>query len=180
MSSYKRIFVGSFIRTDIGKKLTYLKKDLGGLVSGRWVKEENLHITFKFIGEVPAERVKIVKESLEDLIEKEIEVNITLKGLGVFPNIREPRVLYIKVSHSQTLDSLRKEIEDRLYKIGFKKEIKPFIPHITINRIKEVKPAQLLEKLGKFESYVFGNQNTISINVIESILNHTGAEYIVV
>lgn len=180
MSSSKRIFIGAFIGTGIGKKLTYLKKDIGGLIAGRWVKEENLHITFKFIGEIPAERVKAVRESLEGLIDTEIEVNLTFKGLGVFPNLREPKILYIKVQHSEILNDLRKEIEDRLYRIGFKREMKPFIPHITINRIKEAKPAQLLEKLEKFEDHVFGYQNIISINIIESILNHTGAEYIII
>lgn len=180
MSSSKRIFVGTFIRTDISKNLTYLKKDVGGLITGRWVKEENLHITFKFIGEIPVERVKAVRDSLEGLVDREIEANLTFKGLGVFPNIKEPKILYIKVQHSDVLSNLRKEVEDRLYRIGFKKEIKPFIPHITINRIKEVKPAQLMEKLEKFEDYVFGYQNIISVNIIESILNHTGAEYIII
>lgn len=180
MSSFKRIFIGSFITTDISKHLLCLKKDIGGLINGRWTKEKNLHITFKFIGEIPVERLAVIKESLEGIIEKDISVNLVLKGIGVFPNIREPKILYIKVQHSEVLNDIRKDIEEKLYRIGFKKEIKPFIPHITINRIKEAKPSQLLEKIEKFENHIFGYQNKISVNVIESILNHTGADYIAI
>lgn len=180
MSYSKRIFIGTFINADIGSKLTYLKKDVGGLITGKWVKEENLHITFKFIGEIPIERIKAVRDGLKGLVDTEININLTFKGLGVFPNLREPKILYIKVHHSELLNNLRDEIENRLSRIGFKRETKPFIPHITISRIKEAKSSQLLEKLEKFENCVFGHQSIISINIIESILNHTGAEYIVI
>lgn len=178
MSSFKRIFIGSFINIpDVENQLLYIKKEMGGLISGRWVKQKNLHITFKFIGEIPVERVRAVKESLEGIIDTDIKADLTLKGIGVFPNIKQPKILYIKVERSDVLNSIREEVEERLHRIGLKKEIKPFIPHITINRIKEVKPAQLMGKLEKFENYIFGYQNIISVNVIESILNHSGAEY---
>lgn len=177
MSSFKRIFIGSFIDVKgIDKELTYIKKDFGGIISGKWTKTENLHITYKFIGQVPVERIIAIREALDDFIDTHIQANLVLKGIGVFPNIKEPKILYIKVE-SDILNTIKMEIEDRLYRIGFKKDTKPFIPHITINRIKEAKSFQLLEKVEKFELKNFGYQPIVSINIIESILNHTGAEY---
>lgn len=179
MSSSKRIFIGSFIRVKtLEESITEIKRDFGGIISGRWVKTDNLHITFKFIGEVPVERVKAIKESLIDILDTGINIDIMLNGIGVFPNLKQPKILYIKVDHNETLLDLNRDIEDRLYKIGIKRELKKFVPHITINRIKQAKLSNLLEKIEKYEKRNFGRQEVVQINVIESILNQEGATYI--
>ncbi|MCX7760676.1 MAG: RNA 2',3'-cyclic phosphodiesterase [Hydrogenothermaceae bacterium] len=177
MSLNKRIFIGTFLTIDIEKHLTQIKKDFGGVISGRWVKKSNLHLTFKFIGDVPVERIHALKEVLSGIIDVDIDTEIYLKGLGVFPNINQPKILYLKVKPTKELLDIQKEVEDRLYILGFKKEIKRFIPHITINRIKEAKISQLMEKLQKYEEKSFGSQKRVRINIIESILNREGAEY---
>lgn len=178
MSSSKRIFIGTFIEIEgIDKHLTYIKKDFGGVISGRWVKRENLHLTFKFIGNVPLEKVRTIKEKLYNLLAVEIPVVMVLRGVGTFPNPREPKILYIKVEPNQVLTRIKEEVEDILSSIGFSKDIKPFIPHVTINRIKEAKTSQLLQKIEKYEKVKFGEQIKIKVDVIESILNSSEAQY---
>ncbi|MCX7738011.1 MAG: RNA 2',3'-cyclic phosphodiesterase [Hydrogenothermaceae bacterium] len=178
MSSSKRIFIGTFIEIeDIDIHLTHIKKDFGGVISGRWVKRENLHLTFKFIGNVPLENVWIIKEKLSNLLDIEIPVVMVLKGVGTFPNPREPKVLYIKVEPNQVLIRIKEEVENVLFSLGFSKDIKPFIPHVTINRIKEAKTSQLLQKIEKYEKVKFGEQIKVKIDLIESILNSSGTQY---
>ncbi|ACN99242.1 2'-5' RNA ligase [Sulfurihydrogenibium azorense Az-Fu1] len=174
----KRVFVGSFVDwKKLKKSYTDIKKDLSGVVSGSWVKPENFHITYKFLGNTKVEKINDILHILNKDFNKELEVNITLKGLGVFPNLDDPKVLFFKVLENEILKEIFLNLEEKLYSIGYKKEIKPFIPHITILRIKEVKQAQFVEKLKKYEEKLFLKQETITVNLIESILNPTGAVY---
>ncbi|MEZ0324065.1 MAG: RNA 2',3'-cyclic phosphodiesterase [Hydrogenothermaceae bacterium] len=177
MSLNKRIFIGTFLTVDIEKHLTQIKKDFGGVISGRWVKKENLHLTFKFIGDIPVERINDIKEILSDIINVDIDTEIYLNGLGIFPNINQPKILYLTVKPTEGLLDIKKEIENRLYRLGFKKDMKTFTPHITINRIKDAKISQLTEKLQKYENKSFGSQRKIQINIIESVLKTDGAQY---
>ena len=173
----KRIFIGSFIDSRVLKKhYTEIKKDLSGTLSCSWVKPENFHITYKFIGNVEEIKVEEIKDKLSNL-NKEIEVQIVVKGIGIFPNIDQPRILYFKVEENPTLTDINKYVEDAMANLGFKREIKKFIPHITIARIKEVKVKPFLEKLKKYENTIFFKQKTITVDIIESILNPTGAIY---
>ncbi|MDM7274228.1 RNA 2',3'-cyclic phosphodiesterase [Sulfurihydrogenibium azorense] len=174
----KRVFVGSFVDWEkLKKSYTDIKKDLSGVVSGSWVKPQNFHITYKFLGNTKVEKINEILHILNKDFNKELEVNITLKGLGVFPNLDNPKVLFFKVLENEILKEIFLNLEEKLYSIGYKKEIKPFIPHITILRIKEVKQAQFVEKLKKYEEKLFLKQETITVNLIESILNPTGAIY---
>ncbi|WP_028951007.1 RNA 2',3'-cyclic phosphodiesterase [Sulfurihydrogenibium subterraneum] len=174
----KRVFIGSFIDWEkLKKSYTTIKKDLSGVVSGSWVKPENFHITYKFLGNTKLDKINEILEILNKYFDKELEANISLKGLGVFPNLDNPRVLFYKVVENQVLKEIFLDLEEKLYNIGYKKEIKPFVPHITILRIKELKQAQFIEKLKNYEEELFLEQKTITVNLIESILNPKGAVY---
>jgi len=173
----KRIFIGSFVNID--KKIYLsLKKDFGGLIVGRWSPLENLHITFKFIGNIEEEKILKIRDCISPLLDKNIELSIRFKGLGVFPTLESPKILYIKVEDNDgVLKYLNSFIENSLNEIGFKKEIKPFIPHITVNRIKETKLKQFIEKLKKYQNISFGAEKNINVNIIESVTLPTGAVY---
>lgn len=174
----KRVFIGSFVDYErLKKSYTTIKKDLSGIVSGSWVKPENFHITYKFLGNTNAEKISSIIEILIKEFKEEIQTDITVEGLGVFPNLENPKVLFYKVLENKILKEIYDLIEDRLSILGYKREIKPFIPHITILRIKEVKQSQFIEKLKKYEKTVFLNQKTITVDLIESILNPKGAVY---
>lgn len=174
----KRIFIGSFIESQ-GLKKHYIdiKKDFSGVLTGSWVKPENFHITYKFLGNVEDDKIEDIKNGLYECINKEIETQIVVKGLGVFPNLDQPRVLYFKVEENIVLTEISKYIENQMANLGFKREIKKFTPHITIVRIKEVKQRSFLDKIKKYEDRVFFKQKIITVDIIESILNPKGAIY---
>ncbi len=103
----------------------------------KWVEFENLHITLKFLGEVDEKKLDEILPLLSTISSRTISFNLCLENLGCFPNIRNPRVLWVGVSQGgDDLIKLATELENVLYKIGFKKEEKKFHPHLTIGRIK--------------------------------------------
>lgn len=170
----KRIFIGSFVEIEnLKSHYTKIKKDLSGVLYGSWVKPENFHITYKFIGNVEEEKISEIKTALNSLLNQKYEIDLVVKGLGIFSE----RILYFKVMENQKLKEINKLVEDNLSKIGFKKEIKPFIPHITLVRIKELKQNQIYEKIKKYEENIFLKQKFLTVDIIESILNPKGAIY---
>ncbi len=103
----------------------------------KWVEFQNLHITLKFLGEIDEKKLDRILDILSTISSRTKSFKISLENIGCFPGIRNPRVLWIGVNHGgNELIKLATEIENDLYKIGFKKEDKKFHPHLTIGRIK--------------------------------------------
>ena len=176
----KRIFIGSFI-TDSTLKSNYhiIKKEFGGSLKGRWTPFENFHITYKFIGNVEDSQVVTIKQSLNSLINKDEDIHIIFRGFGVFPNIRNPRVFFLKVENPDgKLEEINSKIQERLALIGYEKDTRPFIPHITLKRPKSTDSKKLFSKMKLLEEKIWGEQFKIQINVIQSILSPEGAKYI--
>ncbi len=103
----------------------------------KWVAYENLHITLKFIGEIDERKLDSIKSALSTVSGKTKCFKMQLGNPGCFPNIRNPRVLWIGVSiGAEHLIKLADELENSLIQCGIKKEEKKFHPHLTIGRIK--------------------------------------------
>ncbi|RMD45339.1 MAG: RNA 2',3'-cyclic phosphodiesterase [Aquificota bacterium] len=176
----KRIFIGSFINSkSLSKKYPFIKKEFGGFLKGKWTPLENLHITYKFIGNSTDNQIILIKESLKTILNKEEPVHLIFKGFGVFPNFRNPKVFFLKVENEDgKLEEYNHYIQEKLSYLGYEKENKPFIPHITLKRPKYVDMEKFLPKLKKYEETIFGEQFSIEINVIQSILSPKRAKYI--
>jgi len=175
----KRIFIGSFIRVNgLEEKYENVKKDFDKYILGRWTPLENLHITYKFIGEIDKEKIKEIHKILKSELDRKIETEIVLKGLNAFPNIYSPKILYISVEDKENfLRDCHKFIEDKLSLLGFPKSQQNFIPHITLMRIKKFRKNKFIQTIKKFDNFTFGIQTNIEINIIESILLPSGAKY---
>jgi len=174
----KRIFIGSFLQSSIFKKnYIRIKKEFGGIITGRWIPEKNLHLTYRFLGNVSDTQLISIRESLAKLLNKDIEINLELKGLGVFPSLERPRVFFVKISHQEKLHDLYAEISSRLKDVGFKDDTKTFIPHITLKRIKQANNHLLQKNIKRYEDEVLGVQKKMKIYIIESVLTPQGAVY---
>ncbi len=176
----KRIFIGSFI-TDktLEKNYPLIKKEFGSCLKGRWSPFENLHITFKFLGDTQEEKITQIKQSLSKILDKDEDIHIIFKGFGVFPNPTNPRVFYLKVENPDgKLQEINEYIQDRLSLLGYEKDKRAFIPHITLKRPKFAKTEELIFKMKKFQENVFGEEFKLQVNVIQSILSPEGAKYI--
>jgi 2'-5' RNA ligase len=141
------------------------------------VPEENFHITYKFIGDVDEKQLNDIKSQLKGQLNKTIDTNIKLNGLGAFPSIYNPKILFIKAEDDGLLNDLFSTIEDKLSYIGIEKEKRNFVPHITLMRVKKYRIEEFLKGYYKFKEYDFGKIEKIEINIIESVLKPDGAVY---
>ncbi|GAP41547.1 RNA 2',3'-cyclic phosphodiesterase [Flexilinea flocculi] len=103
----------------------------------RWISENNLHITLKFLGEVPIRKVQLLKEIVQKSGLSHDSFKIQLKDSGVFPNKRTPRVLWIGIQPPDALCRLQNDLEKLAFDQGFEKENRPFQPHLTLGRLSD-------------------------------------------
>src|SRR5262245_43890348 len=125
-----------------------------------WVRPQQMHLTLKFLGDVPDTDTPDICRVVSDVAEAFEPFEITLRGVGAFPNNREPRTLWVGIEDgADELKRLQAEIEQALKtKLGYAKEQRGFHPHLTIGRVKRELPggrgelAQLLEKHGHVDA----------------------------
>lgn len=103
----------------------------------RWVRDDALHLTLKFFGEVTSDRVETIEEMVQFATEGLRSMPMTLLGGGGFPDRRHPRVLRLEVEAGSDLELLQDRIERSGDAIGFPPEGRPFRPHLTLGRVRE-------------------------------------------
>lgn len=102
----------------------------------RWVAPELYHVTVKFLGEVAGERVEGIEERLQGVGRETCPMALTLSGLGAFPSIRRPKVLWLGVEASPELRALKQDVEWALGEQGFERDERAFHPHVTLGRVR--------------------------------------------
>jgi RNA 2',3'-cyclic 3'-phosphodiesterase len=103
----------------------------------RWVRDDGLHITLKFFGEVTSDRLDSIEELVQISTKGMHPMEMTLQGGGAFPSGRRPRVLRLEVKAGPDLELLQDRLERGGEQIGFAPEGRPFRPHITLGRVRE-------------------------------------------
>ncbi len=123
------------IKTSIYKSL---KKEIEDKPELKWVSEKNLHITLKFLGEIPEKKVSAIGDQLDKIFKNVRPVKIRLGGIKAFLDRGEVRVLWIEVAEgAEKIKEFAGKIETSLARMGFKKEKKEFVPHLTIARARK-------------------------------------------
>src|SRR5688572_7353422 len=100
----------------------------------RWVEPDHYHLTLKFLGEVHPERVAPIRELVEKVAAGTRPFEVQMKGLGAFPTLRRPRVLWMGADPSPALRCLKHDVEWGLASCGFERETRAFHPHLTLAR----------------------------------------------
>jgi 2'-5' RNA ligase len=163
------------VKSQIGDTLAPLKPLSRSI---RWVRDRGLHLTLKFLGQVPEERLPEIFASVEKALAGHSPFHFRLSGMGGFPNLRRPRVLWIGVpdGHKELL-GLAKSVEQALIPCGFPPERRPFFPHLTVGRIKSPQSTRaVLERLPEID-YASVPIAADAVKVMKSDLKPTGAEY---
>lgn len=107
-----------------------------------WVKASNIHLTIKFLGDVPASKIETVRFAVERAASPIRGFEIEVGRAGCFPAPRSPRVLWVGLtSLPESLKRLHAAIEDELSREGFPREPKRFSPHLTIGRVRDPRGA---------------------------------------
>lgn len=100
----------------------------------RWVSPDLIHLTMKFLGEVPTTSLPPIQTVMEGVAARTPPFFMDIGGFGAFPTIRRPRVLWVGVDPSPALRCLKQDLEWALSDLGFDRETRAFHPHLTLGR----------------------------------------------
>lgn len=162
------------VRQEIAQVQEQLKKSEERI---SWTKPGNIHLTLKFLGDVDENRIPAVIEAVAQAVESMPAFRFNIRGIGAFPNIRGPRVLWVGVEN-ETNELLRiaDNLEEELAQLGFAKEKRKFSPHLTIARVRSSVSRGFVEA---FQQVTFdaGEVEATEVAVIKSQLQPQGAIY---
>jgi len=173
-----RLFVALEIPSAVREKLAELVNSFRAVSpQTRWVRPENLHVTLKFIGEVPETKLAPFQRTLAQVRSAQ-PVTLDFRGLGFFPNDKHPRVLWAGIESSPNLKTLVEEIEKTTETLGVPPEKRPFSPHLSLARFEPPRlPEKLREAIQENAGREFGSLRAHQFRLIESKLKPSGAEY---
>jgi 2'-5' RNA ligase len=147
-----RLFTAIDIPTDLTDALRSFVSRLRPTAKISWSPIANLHVTTKFIGEWPEERLDEMKRALAS-VPPTGSIEIAVKGLGWFPSERRPRVFWAGVDGGEALRTLARATEAAVAELGVPLEKRDYSPHLTLARIREtVAPDRLHQALESFPS----------------------------
>lgn len=146
-----------------------------------WSRDANLHLTLKFLGEIPKASVADFSSAASRAVARLTPFSIRLEHTGVFPKHGQPRVLWIGISDpSGKLGELHTQLENESAKVGFEKEVRPFHPHLTIARLRQPQPAGALATAHKQMEFAPAEIAVSELLVIRSELGSAGSKYTVI
>lgn len=151
--------------------------------SARWCNREQLHITLKFLGNVDALKIDALKSAIQRTCSGFNQFQLTLGGIGCFPDIQKPRVIWLGIGGDlKVLNELQAAIDIETADFGDHQEEREFKPHLTLARVKKPSP-KLWRAIGEQikrhseNARAMGEWNVDSVNLMRSILDPSGAVY---
>ena len=181
--------IRSFVAIELPREATdYLAatqvrlQDMDRGRAARWVHPESIHLTLKFLGEVPETRMASIYDAVHRGCLEHTPFSVTLVGLGCFPNTRRPRVVWAGVREaSGALERLQEDLDRHLVSLGFPPETRAFRPHLTLARVRQNATFAEAEALGQAVVALHSEQTVDiwvqSVHVMHSELDPTGAVY---
>ncbi|MEJ2412531.1 MAG: RNA 2',3'-cyclic phosphodiesterase [Anaerolineales bacterium] len=180
------------IRTFIAVDLPSSVRDALGQVSNqlqsklpatpvRWVNYQKMHLTLKFLGDISTENISMVEKILSSEAAKRQAMEIGIGGIGAFPKMRHPRVIWIGVEAPSELFDLRRGIEDGAARLGYNYDKYEFTPHLTLGRISRKASVSDVRKVGNvlndFQVGFIGVARIDAVHLYRSDLQPDGAIY---
>ena len=133
-----RAFIAIEIDPQLVRQISAVVADLQPRIAGiRWVSQANFHLTLKFLGDIEENKIEPIAQALELALRPFPRFTINAKDLGVFPDLKRPRVLWIGLEGKKLLE-LASKVETALEPLGFAPEKKRFKPHLTVGTLATV------------------------------------------
>src|SRR6266850_3016568 len=183
-----RLFVAIDLESEIRERVSDFASGLKRTAPDvRWTLPQSWHITLKFIGEVPPDRLPKIKEQLEKINAGPADIRVG--GTGFFPNQRSARVFWAGVHGDSALAALAEAVDRSLGSIGIPFEERAFTPHLTLARSASTTRgsqssasakqqfAKLQQQLEKVPSPDFGTMTAREFFLYQSQTSSKGAEY---
>jgi len=172
-----RLFTGLDLTPEVVSALDSLLDQLRPAARIKWSPPANLHVTTRFIGEWPEERLPDLRGALGGL-PSHPPIPIHIRKLGFFPNPHSPRIFWAGVEAAPDLAALASETDRALHTLGLEPEGRPFSPHLTLARIKEPVPLQKLrETIAALPSLDFGTFSADRFFLYQSLPGPAGSVY---
>lgn len=175
-----RSFVAIELPEKLKEELTQLQAQLKSATgaSVKWVAPQGIHITLQFLGGVPANKLDAITQGIEKAAASIQPFRMEVKELGVFPNLRRVRVIWVGLTGElKPLQELQKRIETNLSPLGFKPEEREFTPHLTLGRVRENATTQERERLGQLiAGFKFAAVTPIAANSVSLMRSHLTRE----
>lgn len=144
-----------FVAIELPRKLKRTFADLAGSFRPRehervrWIGQQAMHLTLKFLGDTPVDDVEAVKASLARVASSSGKFSIKIGRTGCFPSFRDPRICWVGLAGElRRLEQLQGRVEGSMVNLGFKPEDRIFRPHVTIGRTKAGVRGRLAEDVG--------------------------------
>ena len=175
-----RTFIAFDLTEETKQGLTSLQSELKkSQADVKWVEPKNIHLTLKFLGEISEQQVDQVREVLNKISSHFKPYEITLSGVGAFPKLEHPRVVWVGIdSGKNETKRIAGVLSAELEKVGFQKEDREFKSHLTIGRVRGSKNKDTLKST--IQSISFAPQSKIPVNHItlyQSTLTPQGPIY---
>jgi 2'-5' RNA ligase len=168
-----RLFVGIPLPEDVRARLGELK---GGLLGARWVEPENLHLSLRFIGEVPGGDEADIDEALATI--EAPGFPLALSELGFFDRRRRVHAVWAGIGMSEPMVRLRAKVEQALVRLGHEPEHRKFKPHVTLARMKNGSAADVSRYLEAHNGFSTGGPFDVGcFTLYRSHLGHGDAHY---
>lgn len=175
-----RAFIAIKIPEVIIDKITRVQNDLKKPDSRiGWVKPANIHITLKFLGNINPQQIDEIAYQIGRAKDQFDPFSVKIKGVGVFPNPKRPRVIWIGAeSENQTLKKVAQHIDRFVANVGFEPEKRDFKAHLTLGRVKGMQGIEeVMRILEQHQKFSGGSFTVDEIVLIQSELKPGGAVY---
>ena len=164
----------------IQKQTARLRQTLGNDLI-RWVPTQNMHLTLKFLGDTATSHLDFLKQLLAREADSHPQFDLQLGGLGAFPTLKRPRLLWIGIHAPADLASLQRSIEAGTSRLGYELEERAFSPHLSIGRVRQnVSPPDLQKIRTALDTIQLGNigiARVDSVHLFKSDLQPGGSIY---
>ena len=180
MASTIRTFIALELPPSVISLLDKVQEDLKSMqLQAKWVRPENIHLTLKFIGNIDPGDTDKIGGAMMDAVDNFAAIHLVARGVGVFPGIKRPRVIWVGLGGQiQLLFAVQRVLEENLATLGFKKEKRPFKGHLTLGRFKQTVDPNTIRQIIREYANLYSEEFTARrIILYKSDLKPTGAVY---
>ena len=174
-----RLFIASPISRDIQEALRGLQETGKTKVSSiRWVKPEKIHLTWIFLGWTDSGLQAKIEESIREAALPSTSFDLSVTGLGVFPRLNAPRVVWAGIREEKNLTALHRKLSTAMASLGFPREERPFRPHLTLGRVeKGAVPDSFIRWVAQEKDLEIGRCEIREVVLMKSELKPGGSVY---
>jgi 2'-5' RNA ligase len=173
-----RAFIAVTLATPVVEEIAKVRTELLAAKGDvRWTRIEGLHVTLKFLGDIARNQVEPILAALRAALREQPSLRVSTQGLGAFPHLRRPRVIWAGLS-GEGLKELSDTVEAALMPLDFPPEEREFAPHLTLGRVRSLRGwERVLVVVKEHEQTSFGESVIAQVTLYQSELRPDGAVY---